>query len=187
MKKLLLGILLLAALIAISYLKSVRDSERQAEAFLEGHEVGVRLTQADQADLDSLSDLLNQERTTLTEYRTAVADSLAERDLLYSQTVDSLVNRIELLQSEIAQLEKKALANRSSSGKVRASKRGSSRKASHTSILNHYKLAMSKLPADLSTYEHRVAVNEVRSETATRFNITLKRLSEIREIYKLDY
>lgn len=187
MKKLLLGILLLAALLAITYLKSVRDSERQAEAFLEGREAGVRLTQEDQADLDSLSDLLNQERTTLTEYRTALADSLVERDLLYSQTVDSLMTRIESLQSEIAQLGERALADNSASGDSGVSQEDTSSKASHTSILNHYRLAMSKLPADLSAYEHRVAVNEVRFETATKFDITVNRLNKIREIYKLDY
>lgn len=187
MKKLLLGILLLAALVAIIYLKSVRDSERQGKAFRKGHQAGVMFSQKGQAALDSLSDLLNQERTHLTDYRAALADSLAERDLLYAQTVDSLVTRIESLQSEIAQVEKKALADNSASGDGERLRKDTSGKASHTSILNHYRLAMSKLPADLSAYEQRVAVNEVRAETATRFSITLKRLEEIRGIYKLDY
>ncbi|MCD6250157.1 MAG: hypothetical protein J7J98_07510 [candidate division Zixibacteria bacterium] len=186
MKKLLLGLFLLAALIAVSYLKMERDSEREAQAFIDGHDIGSRNAELAMIDVDSLEKLIDQKATEVIELRSAMTDTLVERDNFYTQTVDSLSAIIEAGQKEIASLEKQVasggLEAKDSSSKIKVAS-----KASHREILKHYKLAVAKLPADLSAYEYRVAVAEVRSDTATKFNITVVRLNEIRDANNLDY
>ena len=187
MKKLLLGLFLLAALIVVSYLKMERDSEREAQAFIDGHDVGARKVELVKVNTDSLEELIDQKATEVVELRAALADTLAERDQQYAQTVDSLSAIIMTGQQEIASLEKKVSAAK------RAAKTSSSKpkvvasKPSDQNIIQHYKLAVAKLPADLSAYEYRVAVAEVRSETATTFKITVARLDDIRDANNLDY
>ena len=44
-----------------------------------------------------------------------------------------------------------------------------------------------KITKDLSEYEHRIAVNEIREETAAKFSITVTELNKIRNKYKLSY
>jgi len=63
MKKLLLGLFLLAALIAVSYLKMERDSEREAQAFIDGHDIGSRNAELAMIDVDSLEKLIDQKAT----------------------------------------------------------------------------------------------------------------------------
>jgi len=186
MKKLLLGLFLLAALIVVSYFKTMRDSEREAQAFVDGHEMGSQKAELVQANTDSLEKLIDEKATEVIELRSALADTLAERDQLYEQIVDSLSEIIKAGQQEIAGLENQVAAGKLEAG-TSSSKQEVASKASHREILQHYKLAVAKLPADLSAYEYRVAVAEVRSDTSAKFNITVARLNEIRDANNLDY
>ena len=187
MKKLLLGVLLLAALVVVSYLKTARDAEREAQAFVDGHEMGSRKAELIQTDTDSLEKTIDQKATEIVELRLAMADSLAEHDQRHARTVDSLNAIIEANQLEIADLEKKVAAGKVAAKTASSKKQAVGSKPSHQQIIQHYKLAVAKLPTDLSAYEYRVAVAEVRSETAAKFNVTVARLDEIREANNLDY
>lgn len=186
MKKLFLGTFLVAILVAIAYFQTERDASHQAEAFNKGRATGVKDAGIAQSEIDSLTDQLELERAGRAERRAAIADSMAERDSLLAQAVDSLSEKIVSQGGEIARLEEQ-LAD-STRGKTDSTgKKTSGSKASHKDILAHYRLAMARLPADLSEYERRVSVTELRTETAAKFRITVARLNEIREIYKLTY
>jgi len=187
MKKLLLGVFLLAVLVAVSYLNITRSSERQAQAFLKGREAGIKTSRLQEADVDSLSALIDRKQTELAELRAAMADTLGNRDLFHAQIVDSLMAAIDAGQTEIARLEKMVVAAGSNEQAGTKKQETTSAKASHKDILRHYRLAVAKFPADLSAYEYRVALAEAKSETAAKFKITVARLDQIREIYNLDY
>jgi hypothetical protein len=184
MKKLLLGVVLLAALVGISYLKTTLDSERAAEAFIDGHRTGTKSAQAALPDTDSMSGAFEQERRALVEKNEVLADSLAAREQEHAQVVDSLSDRVASQQEQIDKLKKKvASAPSASSPKpTRTTTAGST----ESQIVNHYKLAVAKLPSDLSAYEYRVALAEVKTETAEKFKITVDRLDEIRKAHNLD-
>lgn len=187
MKKLLLGVFLLAVLVTVSYLKITRSSERQSQAFLKGQEAGIETSRLQEADVDSLSDLIDRKQTELVELQAAMADTLGNRDQLHAQIVDSLKAGIDAGQTEIARLEKLVVAAGSNGQTGTNKQKTASAKASHKDILRHYRLAVAKFPADLSAYEYRVALAEAKSETAEKFKITVARLDQIREIYNLDY
>lgn len=187
MKKVLLGLFLLAALIAVSYIKSERESERQAQSFIDGHDVGARKSELVQYNTDSLEQLIDQKATEVVELRTTMADTLAERDQQYAETIDSLGAIIMAGQEEIAALEKKVAASKKAAKKSSSTSDSAAPKAAHKDILKYYRLAVAKLPADLSTYEYRVSVAEIRTETAAKFKITVARLDEIRVANNLDY
>ncbi|MEA1980558.1 MAG: hypothetical protein U9N54_06255, partial [candidate division Zixibacteria bacterium] len=57
----------------------------------------------------------------------------------------------------------------------------------HQQILTYYKDRFKKLPADLSNYERRISLNEIKEETAQKFEISLVELKNIRAKYKLKY
>lgn len=187
MKKIFLGILLLTALAAISYFKTERDQERKAESFIEGHAVGLKAAEQGQADIDSLEHELELAQTSLIELEMAMCDSLQGRSQLQADLNDSLANQIDSQQVLIKRLNGQIATNKSAADARLAQTTSKPGKASHTSILHHYRLAVAKLPTDLSVYELQVAVTEVRTETAAKFDITLLRLNQIRDQYKIDY
>ncbi len=187
MKKLLLGIVLLTLLVAISYLRTTRESERSEKAFRDGQEAGGQTVQLKQQDLDSLAGLIEEERSALAQHRAATADSLAQRDEIFARAVDSLSAQVDSQRSEITRLREQAAAGNSQNLTNRAGDSSAPGKASHERILNHYRLAVSKLPADLSAYEHRVALTEIRIETAREFAITVDRLDQIRKAHNVEY
>jgi len=94
---------------------------------------------------------------------------------------------IDSQQADIDRLQKLALADTTPGTKSGSGSAAGSGGASHEEIVSHYKLAMSRLPADLSDYEYRVAVKEVRTETAARFSITVERLNQIRKEHNVNF
>jgi len=187
MKKLLLGLFLLLVIVAVAYIQTVRESERQAEVYADGHDAGVREAEADRAGIDSLTGQLAAERQALAEYKAAVADSIARWDEQHRLAVDSLSRVIESQQADIDRLQKQALVNKTGTTKSGSGSSSRSSGASHQEIVSHYKLAMSRLPADLSDYEYGVAVKEIRIETAARFSITVERLNQIRKEHNVNF
>jgi len=187
MKKVLLGLFLLLVIVAVAYIKTTRESERQAEVYLNGHNAGVKHAEADRPGIDSLTGQLAAERQALAEYKAAVADSIALQDEQHRLAVDSLSRVIDSQQADIERLQKLSLANTTAATKSGSGSAAGSSGASHEEIVSHYKLAMSRLPADLSDYEYRVAVKEVRIETAARFSITVKRLNQIRREHNVNF
>ncbi len=182
MKKLLLAVVLLVLLVVISYVKVVRDHNREAEADTRGYDRGREEMREQQSRADSLQTLLDQSESTFTE-------SLSVKDRRYAELTDSLDAVIKdrdeketLLQKQGGRLSEANKDVRASEEEKSDQETGETRK-----ILDHYMLAVKKLPADLSKYERRVALSEIRSETARKFSITVAELNEIREANKLDY
>jgi len=175
------GILLLAVVIGVSYFKSLRTQTRTTQAYEQGKQEEARTIQQYRARLDSLSYLIEQQRD---EYN----QSIWMREMAYRLTYDSLLRALEAsyaredsLKKELASLRKsrkKPTARISSSGRT---------SARHEQILSYYKKRYQSLPKDLSPYEKKVALAEIREETAQKFSITLQELNKIRQDNKLDY
>ena len=187
MKKLLLGLFLIAVLAAVVYLQLSRDTDKRSAAYRKGYRTGVDSLKTHQPDFDSVAELLGRERQALAEYKETVARTLSIRDSLHQQEVDSLTDKIEQQKTDIGKLKQKSLAKKAPTSNDKTASTGQNNLPSHREILDHYKEAMAKLPADLSPYEYQVAVTEVRTETAARFSITLDRLNEIRKANNVDF
>ena len=61
------------------------------------------------------------------------------------------------------------------------------KKYTHEEILTYYQKKYRELPKDLSPYERRVALAELRENTARHFSIPISRLNDLRKEHKLDY
>ena len=187
MKKIILGILLLTVLVVAGYFQSVRESERRARSFRKGYQTGADSVLVAQPDFDSVSELLARERRALEEYQAAVADSLSQLDSLRDWAVDSLEGVIKKQGADITRLKQQASSKKTPSKSQQAVKPAGSGSPSHQEILSYYKRVMSKLPGDLSAYEYRVSVDEIRAETAAKFSITVDRLNQIRDDNHVDF
>jgi hypothetical protein len=177
MKKLLVALLLLAVVVAVSYLKVLRQDNRTAQAHDTGYSEGSGELDRVRTQADSLEGLV-------TDYREALEDSLTTRDSLTLWQRDSLSAIIAAQEDSLKTLAaKQATANRNTSAtkkKVDPAKR-------QQEILAYYKRRYEKLPDDLSPYERRVALTEIKKETARQFSISVSDLDKIREKNKLPY
>lgn len=184
MKKVVLGIILLGVLIGIVVVKSGRDQSQIDEAFRQGVAKAQLEVTAYQKRVESL-------RVSTDQTRLAWADSLRRHDSLFNAYRDS-VREILLAQSDqIKQLQKKARTSTkpATSGATAAKTKSDSNGvlSRHAQILSYYKNRCRELPGDLSTYERKAALNEIRQETVTKFTITLAELDQIRKAGKLEY
>jgi hypothetical protein len=187
MKKTILGIFLLMALVAISYFQFTRESEQRKRAYRKGYHVGADSVQVAQPDFDSLAGLLARERQALAEFQTMMADSLCQLDMQRLYSVDSLERLINKQDLDVSRLKQQASAKKSPSKTQQAVGTPEANGPSHEEILGYYKKAMSKLPSDLTDYEFRVSVDEIRAETAAKFSITVERLNQIRNDNNVDF
>jgi len=184
MKKIVLGIVLLVALVAVSYFQFTRESERRSKAYRKGYHAGADSVQVAQPNFDSLAGLLTRERQALAEYQAVMTDSICQLDLLRQDSEDSLKRVISKQNSDMSRLKQQKLAKTSLS---KTQQNPDSNGLSHAEILGYYKQAMSKLPSDLTDYEYRVSVDEIRTETAAKFSITVESLNQIRVDNSLDF
>ncbi len=175
MRKVLLALLLLVLIIAVSYLKTAREHDRSRAFFEEG-----RLNAASElSEYEREADSLKQ---SVAEQQLAFADSLVRKDISYQSRIDSLESLVEQQQDRINSISAK---NKTS---TTASSAGSPPSLSkHEQILKYYKKRYAGLPKDLSTYERRIAIDEIREETSQKFAISLQELKKIRDKYKLTY
>ncbi len=117
------------------------------------------------------------------------AESLWQRELAYRWAYDSLAKIVSLEKSKTDSLKtmfESALPHKEKreSG-IDSTKENSLLK--HKQILSYYKKRYRSLPKDLSPYEKRVALAEIRDETAQKFSIPLSELNKIRTNNELDY
>jgi hypothetical protein len=188
MKKIIIGIVLLAVLVGISYVKVYRDREQVTQARQDGVVRGQADLSTRTQEVDSLKALMEQREREL-------ADSLVSRDIQHAELSDSLRTAMDEQCEEIEALKRQAQKAKSQPSKKAAAPAkksadsgvDSTAKAAHKDILAYYTQQVDKLPKDLSDYERRVALREVREETAKKFAITAQRLDEIRKQYSLDY
>ncbi len=173
MKKILLGIILLTVVVAFGYVKFVRDGRRTNEAFLEGKSEADRELQGSRIEAESL-------RYHIGEQQVEFADSIVALSLRHQAEVDSLVRTIDSLQENRPAVP-------ASGSKTEAGKLTHEQAALHKKVLTYYRKRFDDLPSDLTSYEKKVAINEIRQETAVEFNITVAELNEIRDRNDVPY
>jgi hypothetical protein len=173
MKKIVLVFLLLLVVVAISYFKSVRDQSSRQKLYQEGLDKGTSEATVYRQQSDSLKDLLDRRQTEFTDSTTRlVRMRQAETDSLKQIIAD----RDQALK-QAAQKKKSAVLKTPVKPKPADSSQTSNK---HYEILAYYKRRLQELPKDLSDYEKKVALNEVREETVKKFSISLTELEQLR-------
>lgn len=172
MKKLALALILLIALVGISYVNSTRSEAKIKKHYSEGYESGNKESKAATQRADSIARSMEQ---TSGSYR----DSLNNLRISSQVESDSLDQVIAQKDKEIAGLKEKAKTVRSQKTATKSASTQTSLK--HTQILDYYKRRLGELPQDLSEYERKVALAEVRDETAKKFSITVGEMDKLRQ------
>lgn len=185
MRKIVLAVVLLAVLFGIVFIKTGRDQAKVDEAFQQGVAKAQLEVAAYQKQLESL-------RVAGDQTRLAWSDSVRVRDSILTYYRDSTSQIIIAQADRIKELQKKARPSIKSALKTGATAGAAKNDTTapvnrHAQILSYYKNRYRELPADLSDYERKAALSEIRQETAARFSVTLTELNEIRKTYKLDY
>ena len=175
-KKITLLLVLLAVLVAVSYYKTTTQDARVETAYNDGKADAVEQIGDLKNTNDSLSSKLRVRDDELAETRTAL-------DTIRIAQTDSLTNLIETKDKELAEFanvkdsqESKAIATKSDTTSNR-----------HREILAHYKKLYKGLPRDLSAYERRITLSEIRQESASKFQISVADLNKIRNANNLGY
>lgn len=178
-RKIGIAFILILLLVAVSYLKMDRQQEKVDTAVAgKTGEYTQKLVESEQ-QLDSLSKQLQSEQL-------AYSDSLLQKDKAAREIVDSMAYLVEKKDSTIDNLDRqlKDVKKRLASSQKKS---GSKQLSLHEKVYRYYKDKYSSLPKDLSEYEKRIAISEIREETARKFSITVKELNNIRDKYKLSY
>ena len=175
LKKVILILILLGGVVALGYYRSVRQEAARLEQFrlgaLKGEHDAVQATQK----LDSIQRKASQERLQL-------VDSLASANRAHKLETDSLTQVISMKEQELKQAqEKRRTAIVKGNGARVHAPESNPDMLRHAQILAYYKKKLEGLPKDLSDYEKRVAVNEVRDEIIKKFSISSAELEKIRQ------
>jgi polyribonucleotide nucleotidyltransferase len=181
MKKLLLAILLVLALVAVSYYKTSRQTSKAETAYREGYSQGSAELDVRLAGQDSLRQLI-------VDYDSVVAESLGRLRASHRRETDSLT---EVISAQKDSLKRLAAAQQAAARSATAHRQDASASSGtadgHRKILAAYNKRYKELPNDLSPYERRVALSEIREETAKEFSISVAELNKIRKKNNLDY
>ncbi len=179
MKKILVAIILLAVFVGVSYIKSIRQKKQTTAVYEQGRKESVEQQEKLRTRVDSLSYLIEQQEV---EY----AKSMWQREMAYSSANDSLAKMINSEKADSMDGDPESLqtAKETVSTSIESSETAFSR---HKQILDYYQRQYQALPKDLSPYEKKVAMGEIKELTTQKFSISLKELNNIRKDNKLDY
>ncbi len=180
MKKYVLAIVLLVVLLVISYVKIVRQATKEEEAY----NSGVR---ASQNELVRSSNKIDSLIESAGNREVAFADSITATHRMYQSKLDSINNALVAKETTIVKLKGDLKKVRKGKGNSKPSQASKKKSSLHQRILASYQKRYEALPLDLSEYERKVALAEIRQETAKSFNISLSELRRIREANKLKY
>ena len=184
--RIVLSIVLVGVLVGLVIFKTGRDQSKVDEAFRQGVAKAQTEVSAYQKRAESL-------RVTTDQNRLAWADSLRRHDSVFTAYRDSVRDLITAQTDQIKQLQKKTRssvkpgANGATASTTKAKTSGGTTPNRHLEILTYYKNRYQSLPGDLSVYERKAALNEIRQETVTKFSITVAELDQVRKANKLDY
>jgi len=179
MKKVLLAVFLLLVLITISYIKTKRQHDRVDQNSAQESSAGETII--DSSMSDSLIQALEQQSV-------AYRDSLTRLEAAGALTKDSLAGLIASREDSISRLARQLDSARAAgSAAVKPPDAAPKRTFSHKDILTYYQEKYRELPKDLSPYERKVALEELRESTARHFSISVVELDKIRKANKLDY
>lgn len=181
MKKIGLAFILLIVLVGISYLTSVRSQSKLKQQYDQGFDRGSKESAVATKKADSL-------RAAMEQASARYSDSLKAAEAGYQGREDSLKTVLAQKDTEILSLKQKSRAaakpTKVTKPKTEASKPKSQpaqASLNHTQVLDYYKKRLKELPTDLSEYERKVALAELRDETARKFAISLGDLDKIRQ------
>ena len=170
MRKLVLVIVLAALLFGVSYYKNSRDQQQEQTAYAQGLDEGLRQISDNNQAIDSIERLLTAERARVDSIAGLSTDFILERDSLAALIVsrEATISRLRDLNNK---LEAKITTKPPENPEAR--------------IVAYYNQRFQSLPADLSDYERKVAVSEIRTETAQKFKISAAELERIRKKFNL--
>ena len=177
MRKFSLAIVLLVLIAGVSYFKAVRDRDKADDSFESGRKSSEMKAMVLAADIDSLQQYIGQQNVTL-------AESLTIQQKAYLKELDSMANIVDSKDVKIFDLNKK-LKQASRKKSTALSSRPKSDK--HQELLAYYKNRYESLPGDLTSYERKVALTEIRQETARKYSMSITDLNKIREKNNIDY
>ncbi len=191
-KRIILAVLLLAVFGAVSYIKSVRGTSGDESRSAVGRDSSAimqdgRVRMAGyQTTVDSLRRMIDAQDSIF-------ADSLRANRLTWGRTVDSLFEILDSLDCLVDEFYLAQAADSSNSGGVDStvvpvdSTELAAAEARRAEIVEHYRRLYHALPDDLSDYERRVALYEIRLKTARHFDISLGSLKDMRSESGLSY
>lgn len=177
MRRLLLALLFIALIVGIAYVKDRRDSESRQEVYAEGLHEGRKSGEEERRLLDSLQDRVRDVEQALTDSTARQAEAFADR-------FDSLTLELARRDSMLEDSGQKAGGPASGTPTVDSLEIVRQRELT---ILAHYKQLYLALPADLSAYEKRVALDEIRQKTAMKYNVSLTELNRLRDRHNISY
>jgi len=178
-KKLLLAILLIVLILGASYLKTVLDENKIDQIEREVARKSTDQLRDLKVSIDSLQS--GMERTKM-----VLVDSIRLLKATCTRETDSL-NDLLVAQSRGIKQASSVPNSDTAGGKLAANTSRLDSLDFHHKVLVYYRKRYEALPGDLSRYESRVALSEIRQETALRFNISIDDLNEIRNKNNLDY
>jgi uncharacterized membrane protein len=189
MRKILLVVtafVLLGLVLGVSYIKALRADSDQDRLY---HQAGQELSQQLKRQLD---DSLSHHRRTLDSVTQDVSQQqldflavLNRAALKHRSDVDSLSAEVARRDSVIdsisvrvgsTQAPEQVNATSDKPAELSAAEKQQQREKA---IIDHYQKRYQSLPRDLSAYERRVALGEVRSETASKFGLSLSELDTL--------
>ena len=180
-KKIIIITFLLALMVGLSYVKTLRNSAKRTEAFDKGKAVAKN-------ELIQYKDKVDSLKIELGFKEVALADSIVKNKQYYQFYIENLETKNCILEDSIYGLSKKLAVNSKPSVSKNSNRKVTKKTNNkHQQVLAYYKDRYKKLPSDLSDYEKRIALNEIKEETAQKFKISLAELRNIRDKYKLKY
>lgn len=179
MKRIFLAIALLLVVLSVSYIKTVRGRSQQTSIYQKARKDLKGPLIKSLKDADSLRQVIEQRDGEL-------GDSVALLNLHHAAEIDSLEETTRILQDSLELERSKMVASKTESVESESPKRKSTRLLDNK-IISYYKTKYQALPTDLSKYELRVALAEIRTETADKFKISLTELGHIRTRNELKY
>ena len=181
MKKIVLAVAFLGLIVAASYYRAVTHKKQVKTAYEQGRTESAQQVIEYGKRFDSLAYSVRQQEL-------EAAESLWYREFAYRIGYDSLTAAIEQKNSNIDSLKSELQQLREQKETKQIGKKPAKHKASeHEQILSYYKKRYRALPGDLSPYEMKVALREIRDETAQKFSVSLRELNKIRKDNNLEY
>lgn len=192
-KKIVLSVVLLGLVLTISYIKVVKGNSPETANTIS--ENAVDSVAANDQPIESYQETLDSLRQIIA----SQADERQANDLAHGHQVDSLFDVLDSVECVLHDRDAKLAEadsvtsnlTKTDAKTIKTDKKPEpevdSRKALREKIVDHYKRQYAGLPKDLTDYERKVALYEIRLETAREFDITLTRLKEIRQDSGLSY
>ncbi len=177
MRKFFIAIDLLVLVVAVSYLKAVRDQDKVEESYEKGQKASEFKALALESDVDSLHQYIGKQNV-------MYAESLTNQQVSHRRQIDSIAEIVDSRDGKISELDQELKDTRGATKTVLGSK---PKLTKHQELLSYYKKRFQSLPTDLTNYERKVAITEIRQETARKYSMSISELNRIREKNNLDY